>query len=759
MKKLKDREISAIANQYINDAVGYKGESTLVEERLKALDSYYSEPYGDEEEGRSSFVTSECRDIVNWALPQVLDVFISTDKIVEFRPRGPEDEKAADQATDYANFIFYEDNNGYEILRTAFQDAMITKDGYIKWNWDDSEQSGKERYEAMDLEQLKAKEKEEGYKLIEANEYAEYVQDPITGGNVKVRMFNPVFEKTGPVDRVKLQSVASEDIIFDRQASNFDNIRFIAQTHRLMRGELLEMGYKKEIVDTLPRYSTDQYDIERERRFNLNDVTAYFDYNSAQEATDLCIIYECYIKIDVDGDGIPELRKIVVGDDKGNSILENEEVDEIPFAKFGAFPQPHVWSSRSLVDESMELQRISTILTRNLLDNLYKTVNPRYRISGNDRTALMDLMRDVPGGLVRAQDTTRIEPIPKDPINPQYFDVLKDMIPEMLQSRTGVIKLNQGLDPNTINKTAYGVNKLMQAGQQRQKMMAREFAENGMRRLFKGIYGLIVKHQDRARMVRLRNEWVEIDPTSWPDMMDTKTSVGLGTGDKEKQLQDLGQILEQQKEGLQTGFAKPEQLLNTVARMLSIMGYKNPAEFFVTQQEMEQKQIEAQSNPPQPDPAVQMEQAKMELEGRKLSLEEQKFQLEAQAKMQQLNIEQATAQADITKSDAQAQKEMSEAAKNMERQDVMNFKDSTGAQIQGITGTANSIADVVSRVTKGEIPRTTGLSILTMVIGLTPKQAQITLGEAGSVINPGEVTQDVPGVEGAQPIIDEDEII
>jgi len=294
-KQLNDREVSAIIAQFIRDSVGFRGESSLVNERLKALRTYYSEPYGDERKGRSSFVTSDARDTVQWMLPQLIDTFMSAEHIVEFKPRGPEDEAIARQATDYVNFIFWEDNPGYETLRTTFMDALISKDGYIKYWWDDDEQTKKMRFEGLDREQVAAFEEEDNKNIIEKEEYPDFIVDPLTGETMEVMLYNITVEETGPTDRVRLESVAPEDLLFDRQASDWDDIRFIAQKCRVMRGDLLERGYPKDKVMRLPRYAFEEYDIEKERRYYYNDITNYYDYTGVQDATEVVLLYECYL--------------------------------------------------------------------------------------------------------------------------------------------------------------------------------------------------------------------------------------------------------------------------------------------------------------------------------------------------------------------------------------------------------------------------------------------------------------------------------
>jgi hypothetical protein len=377
-------------------------------------------------------------------------------------------------------------------------------------------------------------------------------------------------------------------------------------------------------------------------------------------------VYEIYIRVDFDGDGMAELRKIVYA---GSQILENEEADHIPFASVCPIPMPHKFFGQSLADRSMDVQLIKSTITRQILDNLYLSNLPRMTaIDG--QVNMDDLLTVAPNSIVRMKSQGAVQPLTVPAIAGQSFPML-EYLDSVLQKRTGVNESSQGLDPNILqNTTAAAIAMMQNAGASRVEMIARIFADTGVKDLFTGIFHLLCKYQDKARIVRMRGKYVSVDPREWKNNYDLSINVGLGTGNKDQQMAMIGMVLQKQEQILQTqGYANPltsaGQYRNTLGRFIEAAGFKDSSEFF---KEIPPELDQALSNPqpqqPQPDPAtmayMQQAQAQMQMDQAKAENDIKIANAKAAAQIQ-LEREKAAAQLQLKTAEFQAETQLKAA--------------------------------------------------------------------------------------------------
>jgi hypothetical protein len=393
----------------------------------------------------------------------------------------------------------------------------------------------------------------------------------------------------------------------------------------MSRSDLIAAGYKKDVVDNLPSYSDLTYTPERIARYDrgeMPDETQSLDF-SMQEIE----VYECYIRTDVDGDGMAELLKVTYAG--MSEILDQEEVDHIPFASICPIPMPHKFFGQSLADRAMDIQLIKSTITRQILDNLYLTNMPRMTaIDG--QVNMDDLLTVAPNGVVRMKSQGAVQALTVPPTAAQSFPML-DYMDQVLQKRSGVTQTSQGLDANILqNTTATAIAAMQQAGSGRLEMIARIFADTGVKDLFAGIFHLLCKYQDKERVLRLRGKYVSVDPRNWKTNYDVSINVGLGTGNKDQQMAMAAMVLQKQEQILSTqGFANPlvtvGQYRNTLGRFIEAAGYKDSNEFF---KEIS-PELDAAISQPQPpqqapvDPAVQayMAQTQAQIQGEQAKLQ------------------------------------------------------------------------------------------------------------------------------------------
>jgi hypothetical protein len=664
---MDDNKLKGILDSEIENSIGFVQTETT-DDRSKAIKFYNREPYGNEVEGRSSIVTGEVAEVVDGALPQLLRIFTQSDELVRFDPKFPGDEEAAKQATEYCNLVFFQDNDGVILMHDWFKDALLQKNGIVKYWWEDSEDPIKEKYRDLNAEELTMLFADNEMELVSQNinEVAPASVD-ITGMMIPATFsYDVVIKKKKEAGRVKIQNVPPEEFLISKRDKNIKDARFVAHRVMMTRSDLVAAGYSKDIVDDLPAYSDLTYSQERIARFDrgeMPDETQSLDF-SMQEIE----VFECYIRTDLDDDGMAELVKVTYAG--MTIILDKEEVDHIPFASCCPIPMPHKFFGQSLADRAMDIQLIKSTITRQILDNLYLTNLPRMTaIDG--QVNMDDLLTVAPNGIVRMKTPGAVQALTVPPTAAQSFPML-DYMDNVLQKRSGVTQTSQGLDPNILqNTTATAIAAMQQAGSGRIEMVARIFADTGVKDLFSGIFHLLCKYQDKARVVRMRGKYVSIDPREWKNNYDVSISVGLGTGNKDQQMAMAAMVLQKQEQILQTqGLSNPlvtvGQYRNTLGRMIEAAGYKDSNEFF---KEIS-PELDAQlSEPPPPqqaqqDPAVQayiaQTQAQIQGEQAKIQAKIQADQIKAQADIQ-LAREKAIADIQLEREKAAAQLELKTA--------------------------------------------------------------------------------------------------
>jgi hypothetical protein len=656
---MDEQKLKVILEAEIDDAIGYV-ETETVEQRTKAINYYNRYEYGNEVDGRSKIVTGEVAEVVDGALPQLMRIFAGSDELGRFEPRMPGDEEFAKQATELTNYVFFSDNDGVIILHDWMKDALLQKNGIVKYWWEDSEDPTKEEYKGLNAEELTLLFADGEMELI-SQETEEVGIDPM---GMPILSYNVVIKKKKEVGKVCVENVPPEEFLIAKRDKNLKNARFVAHRTVKTRSDLIAMGYPQDQVDKMPAYNDLTYTPERVARYSageMPDETQSLDF-SMQEVE----LFECYIRTDFDGDGIAELRKVVYA---GDQIIDNEETDHIPFASICPIPMPHKFFGQSLADRAMDIQLIKSTITRQILDNLYLTNMPRVTAL-DGQVNLDDLLTSSPGGVVRIKSQGAVQPLSVPPTASQSFPML-DYMDQVLQKRSGVTQTSQGLDPNILqNTTATAIAAMQQAGSGKIEMIARIFADTGVKDLFAGIFHLILKYQDKPRVIRLRGKYVSIDPREWKNNYDVTVNVGLGTGSQDQKMAMAAMVMQKQEQILSTqGFANPlvsvGQYRNTLGKFIEAAGYKDSMEFFKEiPPELDQQLSQPQPPQQQPNPALDalmaQTQAQIEVDRAKALNDIEIAKAKAQASIQ-LEREKAAANLELKTAEFQAEAQLKAA--------------------------------------------------------------------------------------------------
>ena len=627
-----DEELVSRIQTEITDALGYNDD--ISKQREQAMEYYYARPFGNEVEGRSQFVDSTVADTIEWIKPSLMRVFASGDNMVSFSPVGPEDVDASEQASQYINHIFTKDNSGWEILYTWFSDALLQKNGIVKVWWDETDENDREEYQNLTELELDALLASEEIEVVEHTRNDDFTNDVVVTRNVKD-------------GRVTIENVPPEEFLISREAKSVKDSRFVCHRVKKTLTELKEMGFDVD-PDELSSGDDEMGSLsgERQARFDFDSSINFgLTETEAEEALKEYWLYESYLKTDWDNDGLAELRKVC---SIGDKILANDPVDRVPFISITPIKVPHKFFGLSVADLIMDLQLIKSTLMRNLMDNMYNQNFGRFAVL-EGQANLDDLLTQRPGGLVRVKSPNAVTPLSTPPLEPYTFQML-EYLDSVRESRAGVNKYSQGLNDKalTSHTTATAVNSVMTAAQSRVELIARNFAETGVKDLMLAIYELVQKNQNKERVVLLRNQWIEVRPDMWRDKMDCTVAVGLGHGNKDQQLMHLSSMLQFAAQAMQGGLriVNEQNMYNIGAALIRNMGFQNVDDFLTDP---------SQIQPSGPSPQEQMQQMEMQNKQKELEIKAAEVQIKAQKVQQDAAEAQMDAQLKVAELGLEAQ--------------------------------------------------------------------------------------------------------
>lgn len=597
-----DELLGAIRNEETHALGRYTG--TLSKERATLMDYYLGKPFGNEEDGRSAVVSTDVADTIESILPSLLKMFVGSDEIGEFNPIGPEDEEAARQETEYTNWVITQQNHSFTTFYSWFKDALLQKNGYVKYWWDQRDEKRKETYEGLSDDEFAMLLQDPTIEPIQHHAYpdpiaAQMMQHmPIQGMPAQFPMLHDVVVQiTHPVGYVCIEPVPPEEILVAARSRsvNIKDVPFVQHRTRKSISAIRAMGYEvdENIGDEDDQINNLEYLARRSPEESVFSFSTVVGEGVSREV----LLKETWIRYDFDGDGIAELRRIL---QVGATVLENEEVEEINLCCLSPILMPHKHFGRSVAELVADIQLIKSTLLRQQLDNLYLSNTPRIGVNTeNNSVNLDDVLTHRAGGLIRVKGNPaeHLMPMSVPNVAAQAMPMM-EYLQAMMENRTGITRYNQGLDSNSLNKTASGISQIMTAAMEKQLLIARCFAETGVKDLFRSVHGVLRRHSSKPQTVKLRNQWVTVDPRSWKTRYDMTVSVGLGTGNKQEQTQQLMMILNAQKEAMQIGATTPEKIYNALVELTKNAGFKNPDKFW-------QNPAQVPPQPPQPDPKIE----------------------------------------------------------------------------------------------------------------------------------------------------------
>jgi hypothetical protein len=668
MKKMTEEELIRYLDAEA-DASYAEDSSNVARDRNRAERDYLRLPYGTEVDGRSQVVSSDVFDAVEGMLPDLLDVFIASDKAVVFDPVSAEDEESAQQVTDACNHVFYKQNNGFLILYSAAKDALMLKTGGVKWWWDvrrtptfttykkvDENTLAQYLIEQPDAEVMSKDEYEPGEEESKREEEQERAQDaqiqqlvaqaraqgrevpPMPPKPPKPVLYTVKIKTVADKGKVCIEPIPPHELEVSRRHASIlmDDCPYVAHVARRTLSDIKQMGFDVDAADVRAAATNKGRQDYNYTGTGLRQDALTRDIGNDHTTDESMIrgwLREEYVLVDFDGDGIAERRKIIR---LGTKVLLNEEFSHVPIAAWTPYILTHQFVGLSVSDLVTDFQRISTEIWRAQLDNLDMANNQETVVTtdaqGNMLANLDDLLNRRPGGILRETVPNAIRPYQQRWQGIEAMPML-EMLSSAKENRTGWTRYSQGLDANSLNKTATGVTAIMNASQKRMKLMARVMAECLVAPMFRGVFKTLQDYNMEELSFRINGKFVSYDPQNWRDAYDMTINVGIGTGDVLQQAGYLQNIAQAQFATLQTPFGgrivTEQNFYNVQSRIAENAGFKNPAEFWTDPKNLPPPQPQQ----PPPDPRVQVEQMRLQ-DGA------QRFQAEQLAEQQKMQMDQ-----------------------------------------------------------------------------------------------------------------------
>jgi hypothetical protein len=671
MARMSDDDLIAQLENLERQAVGFYG-GEIAGEQSKAMDYYLSKPFGTEEEGRSRVVSSDVWDVIEGLTPLVAKPFMQSDDLVKFNAVGPEDEEAAKQETDYINHIVVQKGDAFNEFINAIKIGLLQKNAVAKYWWEKSRRTEIERYEGLDDDQLAMIAADENVSIVE------HTQTEVAGPDgMAMTLHDVVLRIAHEHGEPRYTVIPPEEFRISRDAlsANPKKARYVGHITKKTLSDIREMGY--DVDDNIADYNAqDPYLSAQYLARRQSEEFQSFGMNTLDPSLREVTFRDSVVMIDYDGDGIAELRRIVM---VGREILLNEETEEINYVSWTPYPQPFKFYGRCPADETVEIQLIKSTLWRQSLDNIYTINNNRNFVSS--KVNLDDLLDNQIAGVVRVDADVvgnHVMPAPVTPIG-GVIQPMIEYLDSAKENRTGFSRYNQGSADLGNQKTLGEVQIVSEQSGQRVELIARAFAEQFMKPLMLGIHGLCRRHGVRSESLQIRGKWVQVNPRDWKTRHDMTVSVGLGNSDKRMQMQAATMLLDRQQVlSAVPGLVSPENVYNAAAKLAESIGEKSPEKYF-----SDPKQVPPQEPPkPEDSPEFMLQVAEAKRKARETDLKEREVDIKDRDSQVAGLVAHAKLEAEI--------------AQTMQMPDVIRSLMQIQAQLEAIQGKATQ--EIVSDV-------------------------------------------------------------
>lgn len=628
-------------------------DTTLDEQRAIALSFYNGELFGDEEEGRSQIVTRDVAEVVDYMVPSVLRTMASGDRVVEFEALDSGFKDILEDATEAVSQQFMQEQRGFRILHDSLKAGLLEKTGAIKSYVEEKKTPRQIEVTASQLAMMRS----QGIEPTSAEPIGQFAQMPPEQQEVLLSGQPEQIDQLGPIMRVAWVETApsfvdipvpNEELQVAKDARDLETSAYYAHVTQKTLSEIREMGFDTDDLEYNDG-GQDTSSLARRRDGDAQDTSNIYRDGASRKVT----FREEYCRYDLNGDGIAEL---IMVQRVGTKILHAEEVEYGSCEEWCPFPMPHRRVGQSLADKVMDIQRTRSVLMRQAMDNLYQSNMPRILLhedSIGDST-IDDFLTVRPNAFARWKGTNEPKPWAVPFVAGHAFEAMEILTGER-ESRTGITRLNQGLDADALNKTATGTALMQAQGQQIEEYIARNFAEF-IGRVFAKKYRLMRDYGKPFNII-VDGQPKQVDPRSWPEEMRVNVRVGLGSGRKEQRIQYRMTVLGLQSEARAAGDPNvgPQQIFNSVKGLVADLGLGQATDFYA---DPAKPKLGPDGQPVQeqekPDPEAQKVQAEIQAQQAKLQMAQAEFQHKQQMAAAQAQADQQSAMAKLQLEQQQA---------------------------------------------------------------------------------------------------------
>lgn len=633
---LSDEELRALCEEEYERS---KPSSIVLAAQELALKQYFLDPDGNEEEGQSQVQSSDVRDAIEAALPILMDMFMSPESPVVFKPSKATDIDQSEQETTFCQHVFNTQNEGFLVMLQWLKDALLLKNGYVKCYWDARVDEEREDYEELSEDQYARLLADDDYEVMQA--YAEEVQTQ----NGPAMIYAVEGKRRSDAGQVRIINIPNDRVRVSASWNSviLDGCPYACHAEQISRSDLLVDGFDPEMVAELPSEDIDIDSTEMRLRYRQESVS-FQPSNSSDASRDLLTRYEHYIKADRNGDGIAELLKVTIIGGMGGKVIDIEEVDGHAIIPTTCCIVPHSTMGMSWAEFMAETQKVKTSLLRQMLTNLYLTNSPGLGIDTTNISNPEVLSEPRAGMIILKKSANPVSETISVPFMADKSLLVMQAMDEMAERKTGLSPEATGLDAETLAKSTNFVGgAVLNLSQLRMKLVATTFCITGFKPLMLRIRELAMKNMTRSEMVELSGRWVEMNPRNWREKRNTQIRIGVGTVQKAEKMQALNMIMNLQKEivaqqGTDEGpYVRRQNIYNTLREIERMSGTMSVDRFF--------SNPETYVAPPPPEniasEALQVEEAKVavdaqdkavkaELKSRELDIKEQELGLKVQ---------------------------------------------------------------------------------------------------------------------------------
>lgn len=625
-KKLSDTEIVALVDDNVGRSVGYH-DSELSSERANVMDYYSGTLPKPTHDGNSKYVSLDVYDAVQSMSAALLETFSAGNKTVQFAPQGADDTKMAAVCTSYTDYVAFRQNDLYSVNSAVIHDGLTSRAGIAKVFWQEQSETTTEYFEDLTSDQLDMVLAQDGVDL------GEHEED-------ELGLFTGEILKTRDTSQVVIENIAPEEFLIEPQAKSLDTVLFCAHRTKKTISDLRLDGYPEKLLKKIGSHSDVDLETDPELLARHSSTSGGIKNNTHgyQDQIRSVMVHEAYIELDVEGSGVAELYKIIKA---GNVLLDKEKVNRKPFITFVPLPIPHAFYGNNFAQKIIATQNARTVLTRSILDHAVVTTNPRYMVLKGGLTNPKELIDNRVGGIVNVTRPDSVSPMMQSPLNPFIFQTIS-MLNDNREETTGVSSLSQGLNKDAISKqnSAAMVEQLATMSQQRQKIIARNFANQFLKPLYQAIYQLVIENETQEKIVEIGGEYIEINPSDWADKRDVTVQLHLGYGEQEAEAQKYISMHQtfQSDPSLQKMYT-PQNQYQLISQVMEMSGIKNVADYLTSPDQLP---------PEQPDPAqelqLEMMKKQLEVQERQTVVAEMKAQMQAQNAQLKLELDKLKAE-------------------------------------------------------------------------------------------------------------------